>query len=104
MKKFNQLKKGPLQNIINIRASMNTGLSEVLKSAFPNTSPVARPLVNFLGIPHPNWIVGFVDGEGCFYVNIKKISSKLGAQVLIIFSLTQHSYPHPWWGLVMKCC
>lgn len=34
-----------LQDIINIRASMNNGLTEELKVAFPNTIPVIRPIV-----------------------------------------------------------
>jgi hypothetical protein len=52
---------------------------------------VTRPLVNFEGIPHPNWLVGFVDGEGCFYVNTKKAKSKLGIQVISTFFISQHS-------------
>jgi len=43
-----------LQKIINIRASMNQGLSSNLKIVFPNTNPIARPIINFQGIPHPN--------------------------------------------------
>lgn len=43
-----------LQKIINIRASMNKGLSELLKKSFPNTIPVTRPLVNTESIIHPN--------------------------------------------------
>ena len=34
-----------LQQIVNIRASMNKGLSPELKMAFPNTIPVKRPLI-----------------------------------------------------------
>ena len=37
------------------------------------------------------WIVGFVDGEGCFHVGINKNSSmKLGVQVLPEFTVVQH--------------
>lgn len=34
-----------LQAIINIRASLNLGLSEVLKTAFPKTIAVVRPFI-----------------------------------------------------------
>jgi hypothetical protein len=37
-----------------IKASMNNGLSDELKAAFPNTKPVNRPAVDFKGIPDPN--------------------------------------------------
>lgn len=42
-----------LQKIVNIRASLNLGLSEGLKVAFPNTKPVLRPLVTLHEIPSP---------------------------------------------------
>ena len=38
-----------------------------------------------------SWIVGFVDGEGCFYVAINKIPKMtLGYQVLPEFRVVQH--------------
>lgn len=40
-----------LQEIINIRASMNKGLSDRLKDSFPNTEPVSKPKVQFSEIP-----------------------------------------------------
>jgi len=43
-----------LQEIVNIRGSMNLGLSDSLKTVFPNTVLVARPLIeNITTIPHP---------------------------------------------------
>jgi hypothetical protein len=36
-----------LQKIVNIKASINKGLSAELKSAFPNTKSVPRPEVEF---------------------------------------------------------
>lgn len=43
-----------LQAIINIRASLNLGLSEVLKAAFPNTMPEVRPLIPQKKVEIPN--------------------------------------------------
>jgi hypothetical protein len=38
-----------------------------------------------------SWVVGFVDGEGCFYVGINRIPKmSLGWQVLPEFRVTQH--------------
>ena len=34
-----------LQKIVNLRAAINRGLSEVQKAAFPDAVPVGRPLV-----------------------------------------------------------
>ena len=37
------------------------------------------------------WIVGFVDGEGCFHIGINKNQTmKLGVQVLPEFTVVQH--------------
>jgi hypothetical protein len=41
-----------LQEIVNIRSTMNLGLSDSLKTIFPNTVPVARPLIENITIPH----------------------------------------------------
>lgn len=74
-----------LQEIVNIRASMNDGLSDKLKAVFPNTKPVPRPVFKTTGISDPNWLAGFVDGEGCFHV------SKTKRQVQLHFILSQDS-------------
>ena len=83
-----------LQKIVNLKASLNFGLSEDLKAIFPNTVPVSRPLVKSSSeeLPHPQWLAGFASGEGCFAVSLIKSSAyKTGVQVLLRFSLTQHS-------------
>lgn len=55
-----------LREIISIRASINWGLSENLQKIFPNIAPVTRPLIEESSIPDPNWLSGFVSGDGCF--------------------------------------
>jgi hypothetical protein len=47
------LKVEGIQSIINVRASLNLGLSEILKAAFPNTIPVVRPYISSSEIAHP---------------------------------------------------
>ena len=56
--------------IINIRASMNLGLSNSQKVEFTNYKPVSRPIINNIEISNPNWIAGFSSAEGCFLANI----------------------------------
>jgi hypothetical protein len=43
-----------LRKIVSIKAALNLGLSEELKSAFPNTSPVPRLKVENQEIRDPN--------------------------------------------------
>lgn len=86
------LNKEGFQEIVNIRASLNLGLSENLKAAFPKTIPVSRLLVENSKIPDPEWIAGFTSGEGCFYVGAWKTPDRrLGFRVAIKFLITQHS-------------
>jgi len=56
-----------LQQIFNIKSSMNLELSTIQKKEFPNFKFVDRPIINTTNIPDPNWIAGFVIGEGCGY-------------------------------------
>lgn len=80
-----------LEKIANIKASMNFGvISDSLGSKFPNIKPVKRPLVENIKIYGPNWVSGFTEGEGCFFVNIyKRKDSVLGEGVKLVFKLTQ---------------
>jgi hypothetical protein len=43
-----------LLQIINLRASINLGLSNLQKSNFPNYKSFARPVINTTKIPDPN--------------------------------------------------
>lgn len=81
-----------LDKIVAIKASMNLGLSDKLKAEFSGIKPVARPLVENRLIPDPNWLAGFISGEGCFFIGIMKSSSHLlGERVKLRFTITQHS-------------
>jgi len=48
-----------LQEIVNIRATMNNGLSDKLEKALPETIPVKRPEVDNIEIRNPQWLYGF---------------------------------------------
>jgi hypothetical protein len=80
-----------LHQIINIKAAMNLGLSDLLKSEFIDFTPVKRQVINTENIPDPNWIAGFVTGEGNFDVRINQQSSnKIGYRVQLRLRISQH--------------
>ena len=82
-----------LQEIINIKSSMNLGISDDLKFYFINTVPVKRPTIQTNKIQDFNWISGFVSGDGNFFVDIfKNSSTKIGSQVKLRFSITSIDY------------
>jgi hypothetical protein len=80
-----------LHQIVNIKAAMNLGLSDLLKSEFIDFTPLERPVINTENIPDPNWITGFVTGEGNFDVRINQQSSnKIGHRVQLRLRISQH--------------
>lgn len=88
MDRKEHLTKEGLQQIINLRASINLGLSDKLKTEFPDIKLVDRPAVEFKGIPDPNWLAGFTTGEGCFRVDINNLSNKW--RVSLRITIVQH--------------
>jgi len=114
MKSREHLRIEGLQKIINIRATLNRGLTPTLKEAFPNSVAVPRPnLPHFYSVQttdtqdmgritlcvenkstlalHPPWVAGFTSGDGSFKVSIRRSKAyKVGNRVIIIFVLTQH--------------
>ena len=81
-----------LNEIISIKASLNHGLSKELKRVFHNVKPVLRPLALNQVIPNPDWVAGFVSGDGSFYLTIRKSQEfKVGYRAEIGFQITQHS-------------
>nr|YP_010130167.1 LAGLIDADG endonuclease [Clavaria fumosa]QPZ51068.1 LAGLIDADG endonuclease [Clavaria fumosa] len=82
-----------LHKIINIKASMNWSISEMLKSEFKNITQVDRPIVITSTLSNPNRLAGFVSGEGCFDIDIdisKSKSTSIGHRVQLRFRIKQH--------------
>lgn len=81
-----------LNKIVALKAAMNWGISDLIKTSFPALVPVQKPLVKNKVVQDPNWLTGFASGEGCFFVEIyKSKASKLGMAIKLVFKLTQHS-------------
>lgn len=83
-----------LQKVISTRlkAAMNNGLTSILIKHFPNITPAERPSIELQENLDPNWVAGFVEAEGCFFINtIKSKLYKTGYQIKFHFNLVQHS-------------
>jgi hypothetical protein len=64
------------------------GSEEIQKTLRDFTFRICLNLVMNL---HPQWIAGFVDGEGCFHISINShIEMTAGYQVLPEFTVVQH--------------
>lgn len=81
-----------LNKLVAIKASINWGLPDSLKEAFPGIEPVKRLVVPNKEILDPNWLSGFTSGEGSFSVRVYDSSHNIsGSQVSLRFQLTQQS-------------
>ena len=81
-----------VQKIINTRASMNWGLSDQLKKAFPETIPVIREekVNNYNTLVHSKpWIAGFSTGESNFFIAINKSKTTDNIYASLRFSIAQ---------------
>ena len=83
-----------LKKIISLRASLNLGLSEKLKEAFPCITPAeilnSLTKVNYNNLS-PDWVAGFITGESNFFITIQKSNTRSGLGVWLRFSIAQHS-------------
>jgi hypothetical protein len=78
--------KGLLE-IVGLKSVLNLGLSDKLKTAFPNFVPVSRPSFKFKGIPNPFWLAGFISGDGSFYFSIRTKTSPVSTNIWRVVSL-----------------
>ena len=81
-----------MQEIVNLKASLNQGISDRLREFFPKTVAISRPKTDTNIIYDPYWLSGFAEGEACFFISIhKSLRSKLGLAVQLVFKITQHN-------------
>ena len=86
-----------VEKIVNIRASLNTGLSDELKEAFPNWEAVSikdlksstKNNISYSNI-HPDWLAGFATGESNFFIAVQKAKTNSGISTSLRFSIAQH--------------
>jgi hypothetical protein len=90
MKNKSHLTEEGLKAIINIKALLNKGLNEELKTTFPKSIPVERPIIVNQIITDSQWLAGFISAEGNFFLNVYKANTKTGWGVKLVFRITQH--------------
>jgi len=102
------LNKAGLEQIVNIRSSLNKGWlkpSEIISSQFPNIKPVNRDKFEATEIIDPHWISGFVSGEGNFDAGIRKatlMATPRKERVYLRFRVTQNDRDIKLMELILK--
>ena len=91
MDKSEHLNKKGLIKIINLKSSLNKGLSNELIYNFPNIIKAERPKVDLPVIIDYNWIAGFFTGEGCFSIGIyRRTYNNICYNVSLRITISQH--------------
>ena len=89
------------KTVLSYYASINKGLSPKVSSAFPDI--VGKVKINLPGNLHPEWVSGFVAGEGKFYIGFKaNLRMKVGYDVYLKFRITQHKRDKHLMGLIIN--
>lgn len=93
IKEKKHLTEEGLNKIVNIKASMNTGITDTLKENFPNVNPISiKNIYKMENQINENWLLGFINGEACFFISIyKSPKSRLGQAIQLVFKITQHT-------------
>jgi hypothetical protein len=102
LKESAHLNKAGLEQIVNIKTSLNKGNSDYVKSQFSQIKPVPREIIETTKIPDPHWIVGFVSGEGNLDAGIRKATVDRKERVYLRFRITQHERDINLMDLIIK--
>lgn len=94
MAEGNHYSQEGFKNVLSLQYYHNKGISAELKGLYPNLLPIDRPVVPKREIS-PEWLVGFVDGEGCFSVITKEektssLTTPVSRKVWLYFQITPH--------------
>lgn len=90
-----------LLKILGFRTLMNKGVSDELLSSFNSFSiqvtgkplSVSNPTLTPLSLKDisKDWLIGFTDAEGCFYISFRANRKKDGYWAGLVFTIAQHS-------------
>ena len=80
-----------LLKIFSLRAILNKGLPDIIKTEYPDIIPANVPEVKIPLDLNPHWLSGFITAEGSFFISIySNKDRKVGYAISLVFSLSQH--------------
>lgn len=80
------LTESGLIKLVSIKSALNLGLTEKLRSSFPEVKGIIRPEYVFKGTLNPYWVSGFTEGDGCFSAHVSKNKN----QVRLFYQIILH--------------
>jgi hypothetical protein len=86
------LTKSGFLTILTYYASINTGVSKKVSKYYPDITPSDKPVINLPDRLNPQWVSGFVSGDGGFSIYVRPAKDYvLAEKVYCRFHITQHS-------------
>lgn len=86
------LTKTGFTTILTYYASINRGISKKVLQCYPNIIPAVKPVINLPDSLNPQWVSGFVAGDGGFSIYVRPAKDYiLSEKVSVIFHIAQHS-------------
>lgn len=86
------LTKSGFSTILTYYASINRGVSKKVLKYYPEIISIDKPVINLPGSLNPQWVSGFVAGDGGFSIYIRSAKDYiLGEKVYCRFHIAQHS-------------
>lgn len=78
--------------ILSYYANINRGVSKKVLSHYPDILPADKPIVNLPSNLNPQWVSGFVAGDGGFSIYVRRAKDYvIGEKVDSRFHIAQHS-------------
>lgn len=87
MSKKQHLTPSGFSKILSYYASINKGASLIISKAFPCIIGAERPIIDIPETLNPDWVSGFIAGDGGFFIGIRPETN----QIYFRFHITQHS-------------
>lgn len=86
------LTKQGFMQILSLYASINRGMSKKASQTYPDVIPAPRPLISLPDNLNPQWVSGFVAGDGGFSIYVRSTEDYAsGKKVYCRFHIAQHS-------------
>jgi len=80
-----------LLKIFSLRAVLNKGLPDIIKTEYPDIIPANVPEFKVSPNLNSHWLSGFITAEGSFFISIySNEDRKVGYAISLVFSLSQH--------------
>jgi len=97
MENKEHLTEDGLNKILSLKSVLNLGLTDTLKTNFPNVEQISRPVIELNNSLDPKWVSGFSEGDASFYVAISSKTDRVRIFFETCLNIKDISVLHNMW-------